>query len=229
MRRDRRTLSGQTADRLIEMIVGGQFAKGDRLPSEFQLAELLDVGRGTIREAIKLLVSRSIVNIRRGEGTFIADKPGLVDDPLGLTFIENKKKLANDLFELRMLIEPHIAALAAERVTEKDIECIRSIGKTIEEKIKSEELYTQDDIAFHKAISMAAKNQVVTNIIPIIHSSVEIFVELRDEDLTKSTLVSHRAIIEAIAAQKPGEAKAAMTEHLQRNKRYIDRISEKEG
>lgn len=224
MGRDKRTLSARAAERLMELIVGGAFSRGERLPSEFELAEQLEVGRGTIREAIKILVSKSIVAIKRGEGTFVSPNPGRIDDPLGLAFMENKKKLALDLFELRMLIEPPIAALAAARVTDSDIEQLERICVALETHVAAGEAYTADDIAFHEAIAMAAQNQVVTNIIPIIHSAVKMFIDLRDEALTRSTLVSHRAIVDAIRARDPESAMAAMTEHLQRNKSYIDRL-----
>ena len=70
---------------------------------------------------MKLLASRNIVTIRQGSGTYIASSPGMVEDPLGFTFIGNKQKLIHDLLEVRFLLEPSIAAMAATNAEEKDI------------------------------------------------------------------------------------------------------------
>ena len=220
----KKTLAENTADRLVEMIIGEQFDKNERLPSEFELAALLDVGRGTIREAIKILASRHVVEIRRGHGTYIADKPGQIEDPLGLAFVDNKKKLALDLFELRLIVEPRIAGLAAERVTKKEIVEIDRACTDVESSINKGTSYADEDIRLHELIAKATKNQVVENIIPIIHSAVEIFVELRDEELMRSTLVSHRSIVDAIVAQDAEKAKTEMQNHLERNRIAIDRF-----
>lgn len=221
----KKTLAEQTADDIAGMIMTGRFEKGERLPSEFELAALLDVGRGTIREAVKILASKHVVEIRRGRGTFITEKPGRVDDPLGLAFIANRKKLAYDLLELRLIIEPEIAALAAERATKPDVKGIETACRAVEQRILAGLEYAREDILLHERIAKAAKNQVVETIIPIIHSAVEMFVELSDEDLTRSTLVSHRAIIEAIGKRQPSHAAAAMKRHLERNRDAIDRFA----
>ena len=70
---------------------------------------------------MKLLASRNIVTIRQGSGTYISSSPGMADDPLGFTFIGNKQKLITDLLEVRFLLEPSIAAMAATRADKKDI------------------------------------------------------------------------------------------------------------
>ena len=84
-------------------------------PNETILSERLNAGRSSVREAMKLLASRNIVTIRQGSGTYISSSPGMVDDPLGFTFIGNKQKLITDLLEVRFLLEPSIAAMAATR------------------------------------------------------------------------------------------------------------------
>ena len=136
------------------------------------------MGRGTVREAIKILVSRNIVEIRRGLGTFVAEKPGLVSDPLGLEFMKNKKKLTKDLLEVRSMIEPEIAALAAKRATESDIEKILAACRAVETKISSGESFEEEDMDFHKLIAKSSKNQVVLNVLPVIHSAIKELVEV---------------------------------------------------
>ena len=118
-----------------DRIVAGSFAAGQQLPNEFDLAEQLGVGRGTVREAVKILVSRNILEIRRGCGTFVCSHPGRVEDPLGFSFVRDKKKLALDLCEVRMMLEPEIAALAAARATDQEIESLRKAAEEVEQEL----------------------------------------------------------------------------------------------
>lgn len=85
------SLAQQVASKMEEFIKEQRYKVGDKLPNEFELATELNVGRGTIREAIKLLAARNVVIIQRGKGTFVSENPGLTEDPLGLSFITDKK------------------------------------------------------------------------------------------------------------------------------------------
>ena len=87
---NKKLLPEQVSEQIIRLITERQLKAGDKLPNEFDMAQQLSVGRGTIREAIKILVSRNIVEIRRGCGTFVCDHPGMVDDPLGFRFMKDK-------------------------------------------------------------------------------------------------------------------------------------------
>ena len=115
MAEDNRSLAGQTADALIAYIVDRGLEQGDRLPNERELSGLLGVGRSTLREAVRMLSSRNILEARQGAGVFVSGNTGVSDDPLGFTFIRDKQKLAADLVEFRMMLEPRVAALAALR------------------------------------------------------------------------------------------------------------------
>ena len=121
---EKQTLGEKTAQNLLEMIQQKEYTPGDKLPTEAELVETLGVGRNTVREALRILMSRNIVTIRQGSGTYIAASPGMVEDPLGFTFIGNKQKLINDLLEVRFLLEPSIAAMAATHADENDIKKI---------------------------------------------------------------------------------------------------------
>ena len=108
-------LTDRVADEIVRSIIGQKLKPGDKLPNEFELAKTLGVGRSTLREAIKTLVSRSVVEIRRGSGTFVSARSGVSEDPLGLEFLTDKVQVATDLLELRFLVEPRLASLAASR------------------------------------------------------------------------------------------------------------------
>ena len=129
------------SEEIEKLIVLGEFKPGDRLPSEYELAQRLGVGRSTVREATKALVSRNILEVHRGNGTFVCEQTGLVQDPLGLRFQPDKKRLGLDLCEVRLMIEPEIAALAAQKATEEEIARMQALCDAIEEKVRRNENY----------------------------------------------------------------------------------------
>ena len=124
------SLPEQTAEQISKLIVEQRLTSKDKLPSEFELAELLHVGRGTVREGVKLLVARNVLEIRRGKGTYIAQNPGEIPDPLGFAYYPDQLRLAMDLVEIRGQMEPWVARTAAERADSESLkiyERVRSV------------------------------------------------------------------------------------------------------
>ena len=205
----------------MSYILNNHLEPNDKLPNESILAEKMGVGRSSIREAMKLLASRNIVTIRQGSGTYIASSPGIINDPLGFTFIENKQKLAEDLLSVRFLLEPSIAGMAAANASEKDIEKISQLCKEVETLILSEKNHTEKDIEFHTAIAMSSKNLVVPRLIPVINSSIPLFIQLTNSNLIQETIETHRDITEAIRNHDIIRAQDAMYLHLVYNRKRI--------
>ena len=129
------TLPERTAQQISRLIVERRLTSEDRLPSEFELAELLHVGRGTIREGVKLLVARNVLEIRRGKGTYIASNPGEIPDPLGFAYCPDPFQLALDLAEVRGQLEPWIARMAAEHAAKEDLNRLRESCLVVEQDI----------------------------------------------------------------------------------------------
>ena len=100
----RASLANDVANKLVTFIQENNYTPGTRIPSEFELAEHFKVGRGTIREAVKLLISRNVLEIRPAKGTFVCENPGITMDPLGLQFVQDKKKMIRDLLDLRVVL-----------------------------------------------------------------------------------------------------------------------------
>lgn len=215
------SLSERVADDIQEMIISQKYLVGERLANEFELAEELKVGRNTIREAIKLLASKNIVEIRRGKGTFVSERPGLIDDPLGLSFLSNQALLSADLLEVRQIIEPAIAKLAARNRTSENIEEMLASCLAVEEAIALGKNHTEEDMLFHTAIAKGTQNQVIPNLIPIIHSSISAFIEETNNVLKQETITTHREILAAIKSGSEEQAEAAMKEHLRINAELI--------
>ena len=219
-----KSLPEKLSDDIVSYILNNHLEPNDKLPNESILAEKMGVGRSSIREAMKLLASRNIVTIRQGSGTYIASSPGIINDPLGFTFIENKQKLAEDLLSVRFLLEPSIAGMAAANASEKDIEKISQLCKEVETLILSEKNHTEKDIEFHTFIAKCSKNQVVELLLPVIHTAVLTFANVTHRLLRDETIRTHRAITEAILARDSVGARCAMITHLTYNRQTIMKI-----
>lgn len=100
---EEKSLPKKIAEDIIAFILEENLQPEDKLPNETILCERLNVGRSSLREAMKALASRNIVTIRQGSGTYVASSTGVINDPLGLNFIKNKQKLIHDLIEIRFL------------------------------------------------------------------------------------------------------------------------------
>ena len=221
---DEKSLPQIISEDIISLILKENLKPGDKLPNEAILSEKLSVGRSSIREAMKLLASRNIVSIRQGSGTYVAASPGIVNDPLGFTFIVNKKQLVHDLLEVRLLLEPSIAAMAASNADKNDIKKIVELCDEVEKLLIEQKDHTQADIAFHNAIAMSSKNVVIPRLIPVINSSIPLFVETTGNCLKNETIETHREIADAIAAHDSIKAKDAMYLHLVYNRRTISSV-----
>ena len=116
----KKLLGSQVEDELMNFILQEPIEVGQKIPNEFELAEKFGVGRSTVREAVKGLVSKGILEVRRGSGTFVISTYTLEDDPLGLSKFEDKFKLALELFDVRLMLEPEIASLACDYATEEE-------------------------------------------------------------------------------------------------------------
>ncbi len=218
---EEKSLPQKISEDIISLILEENLQPGDKLPNETILSERLNAGRSSVREAMKLLASRNIVTIRQGSGTYIASSPGMVEDPLGFTFI------GNDLLEVRFLLEPSIAAMAATNAEEKDIKKITALCDEVEVLLNNHEDHTQKDIEFHAAIALSSKNVVVPRLIPVINSSIPLFVETTGNTLHTETIETHREIADAIAAHDPLRAQDAMYLHLVYNRKRIQLIENK--
>lgn len=214
-------LADQVAESIQSEVMNGALKAGEKLPNEYELAQQLGVGRGTVREAVKQLASRNVLEIRRGSGTYVAEHPGVIDDPLGFAFAPDKIKLAVDLCEMRLILEPQIAFFAAERATEQEKAAIRARCDECEAEIRAKRDHTAADTRFHEAIARAAHNQVMAGVVPIIQQGVSVFITVTHYDLVEMTVRTHRSVADAILRGDANAAYAAMREHLRSNFDHI--------
>lgn len=220
---EKQTLGEIAAQKLLGMVQEKGYTAGDKLPTEGELAGLLGVGRNTVREALRILVSRNIVTIRQGSGTFISDKNGVADDPLGFSMIEDRRKLTEDLIQIRVMVEPPIAALAAQNATKKEILALEAMIVELEHAMEGRGDYSEKDSQFHAMIAGCTHNLVMTNLIPVITDGIQVFAGSVRETEYEITREAHRRIFEAIRDKRPVDAQQAMYFHLMFNEaRYKD-------
>lgn len=223
---ENRSLAEQVAEKIEQMIMEERVKPGDKLPNETDLVSEIGVGRGTIREAIKILESRNVVEIRRGKGTFVCDRVGMLGDPLGFRFVSDKKKLAKDLSDIRSMLEPRIAAISAEKASDEDIEELQAICNDVEKLITNGQNYSKRDMDFHIKIAEITGNLVISQIIPVITQGITLYVELTNHNFAGNAVLTHQKVVDAIRNHNPEAAYAAMSEHMKENRENLSLLDE---
>lgn len=187
-----------------KLLITKQLKPGNKLPSEIELSESLGVSRGSIREAMKVLSAYGIVNVKRGDGTYISDTTNeVLFDPLLFRLIINHNDFT-ELEEFRAVIELSIIQLAINNAVEEDIDNLESAYKYMEEKIESgeyrDEVIAKAERIFHEALGKATHNKLVQEIYNFL---LELYIpniikRESDEEFGYEALSSHRPIIDSI-------------------------------
>ena len=223
----KKTLGQKTEDQLMKYILDNQIMIGGKIPNEFELAEIFGVGRSTVREAVKGLVSRGILEVRRGDGTYVISTVYMENDVLGFGQIKDRYQLALDLFDVRLMLEPEIAAWACRKATKEEIVRLRELCDEVEFLYKQGHNHIQKDIEFHNYLAKLSGNMVIERLLPVINTSVVIFASITYRSLMQETLDTHRAIVTSIEHRDPVGAKCAMSMHLTYNRQVIMELLEK--
>ncbi len=226
-RAKRKPLCNQVEDALKKYIYSEPLEVGDKLPTETELSNMFGVGRSTIREVVKSLEAKGMLEVRRGVGTYLCSKSLVTDDPLGLARLDDKYKLALELFDVRLMLEPDIAAKAAEYAKPEEIEQMRKLCDETEELYLADKDHMPKDIEFHTCIAKCSGNRVVETLIPIIQTAIMTFVNLTNRLLRDETISTHRAVMNAIASHDSTGAKCAMVMHLTYNRQELLRQRER--
>lgn len=223
------TLAEQIADSLLEDISMKGLKPGERLGTEMEMSEQLQVSRGTVREAIKILVSQNILEVRQGSGTFISDGKRNVGDPLGLKRIPEQFRLTWDLHQIRMLLEPEIAYMAALNITDEQLKELEKICEEMERLSQLKQQRDHVDVEFHIYLAKTCGNLVIPKLIPIIRQGVELFIKYTHREAEPETEAKHRDILEALKAHNPMWAKDMMLMHLTYNGQELRREALRRG
>ena len=212
----------QMAERIRQAIINGDISTGDRLPNERDLAKQYGVSRTVVREAIKTLRQEGLVEVRPGLGTFVVDATGeRLKQTFDLMMSFGRENVLADIVEIREILEPQIAAIAAQHATSEDLERMEKAITLMEEHIEVIEKYTEEDHSFHLALARATQNAILPRLMA---SIVDLLQELRKriaqvEGARERGQRHHRAIVDAVRNQDPDAARAAMQAHLEQVRR----------
>lgn len=215
-------LSDKVAALLLDTITARGLQPGERLPSERELGEQFGVSRTVIREAVRALAAKGVVDVRTGSGLRVAAvDAAAVSESMSL-FLKGRGALDyGKVHEARVMIEVQVAGLAAERATPADVERLREVCESMGEVLDDLEAASRADVAFHRAVAESTHNELY----PIMLDSIgDVLLEIRRATLglagrTKKGLTAHRRILRRIEEREPTGARDAMRAHLRDSQR----------
>ncbi len=207
----KKRLSDDIAEMLLSMIVvEKKYLPGDKLPNEIELSKELGVSRITLREAIRILVTR-------GKGTFVREDYD-VQSYEKFNIPPEVKMGADDLYEIRLIFEPEIAYYATLRATDKELERINALKNEIEDCITNKKSYAKQEMLFHCSIAQATHNEFMSRLEPVLQESIQKGVFLYEyEHVSNQNIISdNKTIMEFMNARNAEGAKSAMRIHILR-------------
>lgn len=205
----RNTLSKQVVERIVQLLMSGQMKPGDKLPSEMELMEELEVSRPVLREALSSLETLEVITRKTRDGTYFNNK--ISSKPFSVMLALSVDNLPA-LIEARMALELGLVTMAAEKITDEQL---RKLKRTIDLIAESQDNnYGEIDKEFHRTIALSANNPVVEGMIYsllVAHDKTDSLIEYRERDLT---VEHHTAIYQALAKRDPHESFVQMYRHL---------------
>lgn len=210
--------------RLLEATIrSGKLRPGERLPAERQLASGYQVSRNTVREAIKALAEKGVLVSRRGAGTYVAP------DALGCLVegAARRQRRLREVFELRKILEPQIAALAAARITEQQMAEIETVLARQLEAITAGRDQVSLDERFHSLIAKASANSVLCEVYTTLHGVLaeSRIQELQSPERNRRSLAHHTAIVAALREHAPEQAAELMRSHMEQVEQNLEHLS----
>ena len=210
-------VTDEAIEKIKGMIVSGEMRPGDRLPREADLAERLGLSRNSLREAVKALSLIRVLDVRQGDGTYVTSlAPGLLLDALSFVVDFHRDDTVLEFFEVRRILEPSATALAAQRMTDDDIDGLRQVLAELGEDPTIDALVA-NDLEFHRRIAAGSGNNVLCSLIDSLSgptTRARIWRGLTQEGAVAKTREQHAAILEAIASRQPELARSWATVHV---------------
>lgn len=215
------TLAQKTAETLKMMILEEQvYGCGEKLPNENVLSEQLGISRTTLREALRILISDGMLEVKRGRGTFVTEK---IDQfPEGSIDVQDFAKMKitlRDLYEARMIFEPEAAALACKRATDEEIVHILKLGEECQRELKKNargKKRMESENAFHGALLKASHNDFLSQFMPVLAETIEstLALDINMNSIAEDAYKDHILIMEFLEKRDPQALKSAVMIHL---------------
>jgi GntR family transcriptional repressor for pyruvate dehydrogenase complex len=218
---------GRLAGQLARMIRDGTLVAGDRIPAERELVELVGMSRASVREALRELELRGMLDRRPGRGTVVVDAPRPELDAGLLGSVDDAGRMLREVMDLRAVVEPPIAERAAARGTSAEVEALRHLvdeGEAVASGSGQDYArYVELDVEFHLALARMTHNPFLDRLLQVTN---EWMAPTRQNALQSSrrievSLAAHKKICAAVADREPDRAAAAMREHLDQIQQLI--------
>lgn len=211
-------VANDAIDEIKRLIVSGRFGPGDKLPTEQELAAQLGLSRSSLREAVRALILMGVLSVRQGDGTYVTSlEPRLLLRSTGFVvdLLQGGGSLL-ELLEVRRMLEPAAAALAAPRISAEDLGRLRKCMLRMDSVSSVEDLVEADD-EFHSVLAAAGGNATLASLVKSLSGRTlraRIWRGLDDGGALEVTRRGHHAIFQAVESGNPELARAATTAHV---------------
>lgn len=199
------------------MIVSGELTPGQRLPPEKELSERLGLSRNSLREAVKSLEVIRVLDVRRGDGTYVTSlEPHLLLEAMSFVVDLHRDQSVIEIFEVRRVLEPYAAGLAAERISDEQLTALTASLASVGEDTSVKDL-VEHDLEFHRLITHASGNAYLASLLDSLSSSTvraRVWRGITQERSTSRTLSEHGAILAALKRHDVDITRASVTVHI---------------
>jgi GntR family transcriptional regulator, transcriptional repressor for pyruvate dehydrogenase complex len=210
-------LTDEAIDKMKQMIISGRVRPGERLPREADLAAELGLSRNSLREAVKALTLVNVLDVRQGDGTYVTSlAPSLLLEAVSFIVDFHRDDTVLAFLEVRRILEPAAAALAATRMTEEDRAALGKVLEVVDATTPVEELVAAD-LEFHRQIAVGAGNPVLASLVDNMSAPTtraRIWRGMTEPLALERTLAEHRAIYNAILGRDADLAASWTTVHI---------------
>jgi GntR family transcriptional repressor for pyruvate dehydrogenase complex len=220
------SVTQQAIEEIKAMIIRGELAPGDRLPKESDLAARLGLSRNSLREAVRALTLIRILETRQGDGTYVTSlEPEILLETIGFVADLHHDRTPLHVLEVRRVLEAAATALAAQYIEPEELATLAALVAEMDQ-CDTVEALVGNDLAFHRAIALAARNPVLASLLESFStrtSRARVWRGVTQADAAEQTKADHRAIFEAIAQHRPELAHSLMIVHLAGVESWLER------
>jgi GntR family transcriptional regulator, transcriptional repressor for pyruvate dehydrogenase complex len=225
-------LTEAAIQRIRDLIAGGELTPGQRLPAEAELAEMLGTSRSTVREAVRALVTARVLDVRRGDGTFVTSlRPELLLAGIGAAADLLQDPFTLELVQVRRILEPAATALAATRITDAALDVLADCLHRMSTASSQDELVLHDE-QFHATVAEAAGNATLASMLKGMSSRTtrgRAWRGVIEAGATERTISEHTAILAALRGRDPALAEAAALLHVSTTEAWYRQVLSEDG